>query len=895
MFAPEFILKTTPPRVPRMALEREPLLRIWAEVRDRTAIAVIAPAGYGKTTLLAQWRRRWLEQGALVAWLGVDAEDEPTRFTVALLSAISAASGRPAFDTLMEQYAAESDHDIDALTGLLAEIAFLGTETVLMIDDAERLPEATAQGPLQYLLHNAPSNLHVVIGSRVPLPLQTWELAAKGNFATVGPDDLQLQLDESSAVLGKRFGQRLSLDECARLHELTGGWPLGLQLVAATIERDPDLTAAIDSLSARRGDIERYFFESLVARLPEPVADFLVRIAILDHMNADVCEAVTGASSADVYLARLMVETPVLTVAGLQDWVRLHPLARDFLLSRFEQLPADQRRDLHARASHWFAERQRFHEAAGHALASGDEALAHAYAARALWTLTLQGKLLEARDWLDRIPPEVAATDVDLRLVGAWIMAIGERNAEAQGISQEILHDPAMNPQRRFVAARAAASAAAYGDRLGLMPGILADWLAYRPEPSASIEDPIQAMAYTNGLAFLALHAGETQRVRQLAGVVPSSLEKDALRLPVAHRLMIVGLSHLWDGDASRAEAVLSPALVNAERIAGRRSVVACMYATVVAAALLERDQPAAAQALLAHRLDVIERTCAPDAILLAYRTLAYVALSQGDERHALSLLDSLGALAERRQLPRLLLHSLAERIRIHALRGRSETVDTLTRSLDELEGAFGQEAFSPFHALYSLTRAITATYAALARNDLDGCDRQLDMAGALANQMHRGRDALTVKVLRAVVAHRRRDESAMPLLAEALGLAAIGGNDRLLADTHALAVQMGAELRAAPTDASTARMQVEPAQQPSSMLQERPTPSRSGLLTTKETEILILLDKGMSNKLIARAMGVSDETVKWHIKNLFLKLAAGTRKHAVDRARLLGLLALGN
>ncbi|MCI4568867.1 LuxR C-terminal-related transcriptional regulator [Lysobacter sp. CFH 32150] len=891
MSAPEFILKTTPPRIPRTALEREPLQRIWANVRERTTIVVIAPAGFGKTTLLAQWRRNWLKQGALVAWLGVDAQDDPTRFTLALLSAVSSASGRPAFDALMAQYAAESDHDIDALTGLLAEIAFLGTETVLMIDDAERLPDATVRTSLQYLLHNAPPNLHVVVSSRVPLPLQTWELAAKGNFATIGPDDLHLQLDESTAVLGKHFGQRLNLDQCTRLHELTGGWPLGLQLVAATIEREPDLAVAIDSLSARRGDIERYFFESLLTRLPAPMTDFLIRVAILDHLAADLCEAVTGHASAGQYIARLMVETPILSVAGLQDWVRLHPLVRDFLLSRFEQLPMAEQQELHARASHWFAERQRFHEAACHALASGNESLAHAYAERALWTLTLQGKLLEAREWLDRIPPEVVAADVDLRLVGAWIMAIGERNAEALEISQAILLDPATNPQRRFVAARAAFSAAAYGDRLGLMPAILADWLAYRPEPSASIEDPIQALAYANGVAFMALHAGETQRVRQLIGQVPANVDNDSLRLPIAHRLMIVGLSHLWDGEASRAEAALWPALVSAERIAGRRSMVASMYAAMVAAALLERDQPTAAQALLAHRLDVIERHGAPDVILLAYRTLAYVALSQGDERRALNILESLGELGERRQLPRLMLHGFAERIRLHSLRGRSETVESLLQAMAELEDVFGQTSFSSFQSLYKLTRAIATTYAALARNDLDECDRQLEAADALANQLHRGRDALTIRVLRAVVVQRRHADNAMPLLAEAVGLAAIRGCDRLLADTHPLAVQMGAALHAAPADAKARRTETEPGQQPYSALPERAAASRSGLLTTKETEVLILLDKGMSNKLIARAMEISDETVKWHIKNLFLKLAAGTRKHAVDRARLLGLL----
>ncbi|MFS8064130.1 MAG: hypothetical protein ACMG5Z_06030, partial [Luteimonas sp.] len=673
MFGPEFVLKTTPPRIPRAALEREPLQRAWADVRERTAIAVIAPAGFGKTTLLAQWRRRWLEQGALVAWLCIDSQDDPTRFTMGLLHAIRSAGGRPAFDALLARYAGGGDPDIDALTTFLAEIAHLGMETVLMLDDAERLPESTVRGPLQYLLHNAPPNLHVVVGSRVSLPLQTGELAAKGHFVSLGIDDLRLQPDESTAVLRRHFGQRLGLDECARLHEVTEGWPLGLQLVAATIEREPDLAAAIETLSARRGDIERYFLESLVSRLPVPMTDFLIRIAILDPMCADLCEAVTGSADAGACLAQLMVDTPILTLAGAQDWVRLHPLARDFMLSRFEQLSAAEQRELHARASRWFAQRERFHEAADHALAMGDEPLAQSYAVRSLWALTMQGKLLEAREWLDRIPAATMATDVDLRLVMAWIMAFGDRNAEALASSRAVLVDQAMTPQRRFLAARAAGSAAAYSDRVGLIPGILADWLGPQPAP---IEDPVQAVAYANSHAIVALHAGQTQRVRQLAGQLPSNADKDSMRLPVAHALGLVGLSYLWDGDAAGAEAALWPALMAAERIAGRRSMIASLYATVVAAALLERDQPAAAQAMLAHRLDVIERTGAPDTILLAYRTLAYVALSEGDERRALNVLYGLRALAEQRRWPRLTLHGLAEQIRIHALRGRFETVD---------------------------------------------------------------------------------------------------------------------------------------------------------------------------------------------------------------------------
>jgi LuxR family maltose regulon positive regulatory protein len=197
-----------------------------------------------------------------------------------------------------------------------------------------------------------------------------------------------------------------------------------------------------------------------------------------------------------------------------------------------------------------------------------------------------------------------------------------------------------------------------------------------------------------------------------------------------------------------------------------------------------------------------------------------------------------------------------------------------------------------PLLPLYRLTAAIADAYAAIGQHQFGLAEARLESADALATRLHRGRDALTVRVLRAVVARQRGAGEALPLLAEALSLAAIGGNDRLLADTHPVAVEMGIELRAGSQAAGAAGLGPSVQKRPMAAAARQPAIPLAGMLTPKEAEVLALLDGGMSNKLIARAMGVSDETVKWHLKNLFSKLSAGTRKHAVDRARLLGLLA---
>jgi LuxR family transcriptional regulator, maltose regulon positive regulatory protein len=887
MSAPEFTLKTTPPRLPRTALDRGRLMQIWSLVYERTAIAIIAPAGFGKTTLLLQWRRRWMEQDALVAWLGADAQDQPTRFVTALLQSIRRASGRKVFDIIAAQYASKAGQEIEALTALLAEIALLGNETVLMIDDAERLPEATVHASIQYLLLNAPANLHVVIGSRVPLPMQTSELVAKNGFAVLRTDDLRLRFEESIEIIERRLGPRLHLDQRAKLHDLTEGWPVGLQLAIAKVEEEDDPSTSIATLSARREGLRDYFVASLLSRLPSPQRDFLVRTAILDHMNAELCEAVTNCADASARLEQLTLETPIMMVGETRDWVRLHPLARDFLLGRFEQLPRTEQAELHIRASRWLAEHDRFHEAARHALAADDEALAHDYAARSLWALGTQGKLTEAREWLDRIPPYLLAGNASLRLVAAWVIALGDGNAEALRIGLEVADDPASSPQMLKMALRVVGGAAAYADRLGVIADVQARW----PQQSSPDEDPLYAVAPLNVQALMALHTGSTTEVRSATTQIAAYGNAGSLRLAAALAQGMAALSHLRDGNANQAEAMLRPALALAEKEDGRRSTVACLYAAVLAAALQERGQLAAAQALLANRLDVIESGF-PDPLLAAYRTLARIALSHGDEQRALSTLDNLDALAKHRNLPRLHLHSLAERIRIHALAHRTETMDGLVHALDRLEAAFQAEELRPFLLPYQLAAMIAKTYAALAHQDLDGVERQLEAADRLARQLQRTRDGWTIKVLHAIADRQRHADTALASLSEVVGLADLGGNTTLLADTHPLALRMAMELHETTTGLRMAQGPA-PANEPSVPVAALPDSANSyrGLLTAKESEVLRLLQKGMSNKLIARDLDISAETVKWHLKNLFMKLSAGTRRHAVDRALLLGLI----
>ena len=879
MADPDLVLRSTPPRLPRTALARPRLETIWSTLRDHTAVVFQAPSGFGKTTLLLQWRRRWLEQGGLVAWLTLGAQDDPARFAQALLHTLRVASGRSSFGMLSTQIAGQPGRDLDALTTVLSAIADLATPTVLMLDEAENLPQATVERSLAYLLVNAPSNLQLVISTRTPLPISTTELLASGTLTVLSKRDLRLDMDESIGILNQRFGDRLTLDDRVRLHEVTGGWPIGLQLAAAAIERERDLHAAVQALSARRGTIERFFMESLLSRLPAAITDFLSRIAILDDIAPESCEAVTRCGRAVAYVDQLMADTPILLASEKRDWIRMHPLAKDFLLSRFERLPPPEQAELHGRASEWFETRGQFHEAGRHALAAGDITRAQTCALRSLWDLARMGKIAEARDWLDRIPQQALDQDIQLQLVAAWIMALGDRADQGLRIADRVLQRPSLDEKTHFVATLVSACAAVFTDKAGRLQAIMKPYPGLPP----TVDDPVHKVAHANTLAALALCRDEHQEARRIEANVQGVGDDWSTRMALGLRCFLVGMSHLLDGNVYKADATLQQPLIEAENMAGRRCALAGMYAAVLAAVAFERNRPDIAEELLANRLDVIERTATPDAILDAYQTLARVALAQGDERRALAVLENLRSFADARKMPRLKVASLAEEIRIHALGARPETASKILEQLKAMRTVFNSVDHAPLRSDFDLNLAISQAYSALAGYDASTAEQHLKRAETLATRLHRGREIIVIKTLRAVVADALgNDGAAAAVLKEASGLAALSGLSRVIADAHPRAQQMldgpGATIKDPPRVAPTPPV-------------VKKTVGQGGLLTPKEAQILGLLDANFSNKHIARTMDVSGETVKWHLKNLFSKLDAGSRRHAVDRARLLGLL----
>jgi LuxR family maltose regulon positive regulatory protein len=351
---------------------------------------VVAPAGFGKTTLLADWRAAQQEDadGASwpVAWLALDAGDNDlVRFLRYLIAALHALDIRVGDGVLAGLRAPQPP--VEALLTLLVnDLAALPDDVILVLDDYHAIEHPDVHSALTFLLDHLPPRLHLVLATRVEPPLPLARLRARGQLSELRASDLRFTNGEATAFLYQTMGLRLSADDMAMLDTCTEGWVAGLQLAALALQgRDPAaLRAALAGRISAHRFILDYLADEVFAGQPAAMQDFLLRTAVLDRLSGPLCDALTadtdhadGATNGQAMLERL--EAANLFLVPLDEtrtWYRYHHLFAGFLRERLRRDAPALISTLHCRAAHWYEQQGLLGDAADHALAAQDHALA---------------------------------------------------------------------------------------------------------------------------------------------------------------------------------------------------------------------------------------------------------------------------------------------------------------------------------------------------------------------------------------------------------------------------------------------------------------------------------------------------------------------------------------
>ena len=684
-----------------------------------------------------------------------------------------------------------------------------------------------------------------------------------------------------------RFGARVDRDAAARLHELAEGWPLGLQLALSVMAAGGDPQAEISVPSTQAGVLHDRFVNLLLANLDAGDVAFLTRISILDVLHAELCASVAAADDAAERLARLARDTPVFAAGEASDWLRMHALARDELRAPLRAVAArGAGRRCTARAAEALAAQGLFEAAALHALAAGRREAAYDLAERSLYESLMtrggQGAVLE---WLERLPAEEVDRRPRLLLAAAWSLALSERHDEASLFLERILARPGIDAALRCECALIQSGAAVYADDPDRFATLHDPWAddppLQRPDAAAGACQPLgvpNADRRRAGARAPAPAAGPARRAGRGAGL--------SRPLGRFHRRAVLPVGR--PGAAGR-EAAAADARARRGR-SRRRSPFACADGGAARRGILGAQRPARPAtcsptvSTCSNAVRFPKPCCSASARWRASRS------AEGAEHRALELLGALDAVGVARSCRAFASPAWASRCAcMRAGSGPRPAATCARRSMPCWPRRTRRRGRSGAATSRCCARSRSA-YAAIAAQDWRRAADILARADALAQGSSSAAAHRAARAARLGARPLRREVA--PLLREAVDLAPTFGLLRVFDDAHPALGDWARQ--ALPARAGAVPGPSRPGARRRRSHAARPAPARatpSMALTPKEREVLELLARHLSNKEIGLSMQVGEETIKWHMKNLFAKLDAGTRKQVVQRARILGLL----
>jgi ATP/maltotriose-dependent transcriptional regulator MalT len=397
--------------------------------RGRTArlILVSAPAGFGKTTLLARWLTA-AEGQRSVAWLSLEeADSHPARFWTYLVTAVQRAVPEVG-DSALALLATRQPALDSVLATLINELSAAPSQLDVVLDDYHLVDNADLQPSMAFLLEHLPPQVHLVISTREDPALPLARLRARGDLVEIRAADLRFTLTEAATYLNDVAALDLTAGDIAALEARTEGWIAALQLAALSLRGRADRGAFIATFAGDDRYIVDYLAEEVLSRQLSHVRDFLLRTSILDRLSGPLCQAVTGNPASQDMLEHLArANLFLVALDGTRRWYRYHHLFAEVLRTHILEARPEEVADLHRRASRWYDETGDPVFAVRHALSASDIDRAADLAELAVPALQRDRQEATIAAWLTGIPDEVVQTRPVLALgfIGA-LMSSGQ-------------------------------------------------------------------------------------------------------------------------------------------------------------------------------------------------------------------------------------------------------------------------------------------------------------------------------------------------------------------------------------------------------------------------------------------------------------------------------------
>ena len=397
----------------------------------RGPVLFVAPPGFGKSTLLAEWGQH---DDRPFAWLSLDAGDnDPIVLWSYLTEAVRAIA--PRFAAKVEP--AFRVPGTDLLEGivpqLLNELGAIDAQIVLVLDDYQSITDPTCHGSVELLLERRPSNVTLVIATRADPPFPLGRLRAGGELLELRASELTFTRRETERFLNDEMGLHLSDAALTALQERTEGWPAGLYLAFLSMRDATDPEGFVADFRGSSRHVVDYLTEVVLDTLDGRLRDFLLETSILERMSGPLCDAVTGREDSTDVLAELeRANHFLIPLDDRREWYRYHRLFADLLHDELRRRAPDRLPELHQRASQWLASAGHVGSAILHAIAGGELEVASRLVSEHYLMTIEWGGFGTVAGWLESFPREAVVGDARLSIVEAWVMSFLNRRDEAE-------------------------------------------------------------------------------------------------------------------------------------------------------------------------------------------------------------------------------------------------------------------------------------------------------------------------------------------------------------------------------------------------------------------------------------------------------------------------------
>ncbi|MFC4251753.1 LuxR C-terminal-related transcriptional regulator [Sinimarinibacterium flocculans] len=868
-----------PPSV-RRAVERSALHQRLLSHPDARVIVLQGPAGHGKSTALQQIKQACEAEGRITAWLSFDdADNDPRRFFPHIRALVSGLDPDAEIDPPPARSRRRSDWMIECLRRL-------ERPTALFLDEFQTLTAAELLRFFRELIEHLPENVTLYVGSRSVPEIGLSRAVVEGRALLIPAEELRFSVDEVRAFFSNASELALSGVEVEAIYRQTEGWPAALQLFRLSLGRRSvrESLAALDVDRPR--ELADYLTDNVLATQPPDVQDFLLRTAVLTRLTAPLCEAVTGAAGAQSLLE--LLERSGLFLRSLDNemrWFKYHGLFSTCLADQLGARDPEALVDAHRRAAHWHRDAGMHAETVYHAIASQDWDLAAD--TLDVWALQLvpDGQLITLERWASQIPWEAIERRPALIVKIAWAYVFLHRRGPLKPLQEALErmeHDNRLRP-----------------DVVLSMAAISSDDLAeaFRRVRRVRLErdDSDGYTAFELGAAgnLAAYHALSQNRFDDAAHLIELAHEhsrRGSSPFSGGYNIALAASVSLLQGDLQGALKRCRVAAREARPLLDRSVAAAAMNACYLWV-LYEANELDTAEALFERHHDIIVESTLPDFAAVALLSMVRVCDARGNKAQADERLDEMESIARANGWTRMLREVGWERVRRALSSGHLAYAQTLAATLMPPSEPppwmlFADDLGDPVYGAIRL---------AIHGGRAEHAQKLLQQQSGRCAQRPYARMRLSLLEARWHV-RSGTERAALRALVEALRVGATGGYIGCFVEEREDLLPLLTKLQATPPpdvdDAAAYLSRLIAAC--GGAADSRAGEGSAALiedLTEREQAILGLLAKGVSNKEMARRLFVSENTVKFHLKNIYAKLGVDNRLRAITTARSYGLI----